>query len=319
MAAARSIGAPARKALVTSSRVGYMGGVLPLSQMGAVLAVSLFSAAPPVEVETPPLEVERKTRIGAIETVDCPTATGAERHCVRFTATVATTDNAGECHEQTSAMLGDETLIDQLLDAFGLHAPLVCDALVERLGAVVRSQRTQRRDAALLALDILDDAEMVRYHQLQEGVVLAAEIEVRLARIARHYYRETGRTITVTSGTRGPLSQADAMYGKMRAGANIVALYAQRDAARSLRTIYRKGRHAGRSREEIVEEMAVLIRGLMDEGIYISKHLIAGAVDVRFCDMSRRQKTAFRAADKTDPGVRCLLERRPPHFHLSFD
>ncbi|MFT5431367.1 MAG: hypothetical protein ACI9OJ_002062 [Myxococcota bacterium] len=179
--------------------------------------------------------------------------------------------------------------------------------------------RAKRREAALLALDTLDAAEVVRYHHLQEKVELAAGVEARLAQIARTYYRATGRTILVTSGTRDALSQADAMYGKLFHGANIVALYSQRDAARTLRDIFRRGRRAKGARSEIVEEMGAFIRSQMDEGLFISKHLLAGAVDVRSRDMTARQKRAFRTAVKVEPGVRCLLERRPPHFHLSFD
>ena len=169
------------------------------------------------------------------------------------------------------------------------------------------------------ALDILDEAEVLRYYAMKEGVSLSAEVEARLAQIAARYFRATGRTLLVTSGTRGPQKQARAMYGKLIAGANLLRLYGKKGAIRAIVAAYRTGRRAKLDREQVIAAMAQVIEAQCEEGVFVSKHLVAGAVDIRSYDMSRAQKASFKQAVRAQPGVSVLQERRPPHFHLSFD
>ena len=54
----------------------------------------------------------------------------------------------------------------------------------------------------------------------------------------------------------------------------------------------------------------------MDRGVFISKHLLDDAVDIRSRNLNRREKALFRKLARAR-GFRVLLETRPPHFHLS--
>ena len=56
----------------------------------------------------------------------------------------------------------------------------------------------------------------------------------------------------------------------------------------------------------------------MARGVYVSKHLSAGAADVRSRGMTPAQEKALRAAVAAEPGVQLLDERgsAEPHFHL---
>ena len=51
------------------------------------------------------------------------------------------------------------------------------------------------------------------------------------------------------------------------------------------------------------------------KGVYLSKHLKKGAVDVRIRDMTSSEKEAFKKAVK-DVADSVILETIPPHFHL---
>jgi hypothetical protein len=108
------------------------------------------------------------------------------------------------------------------------------------------------------------------------------------------------------------------MYQKLRQGDNLVRLYRNRRAASEVQMAYTRSRGPTIPRETIVQEMAGVIEGQIEQGVYLSRHLVDGAVDVRSRDLTRRQKRAFRAAVRSEPRVRVMLERRPPHFHLSF-
>ena len=63
--------------------------------------------------------------------------------------------------------------------------------------------------------------------------------------------------------------------------------------------------------------MTKVIEGQVKKGIYLSKHLRAGAIDVRSRDMSNKEKEYFKQAIK---GVAnsFILEKKPPHWHLQF-
>jgi hypothetical protein len=121
----------------------------------------------------------------------------------------------------------------------------------------------------------------------------------------------------ITSGTRTPREQADAMYQKIRLGQRLTRLYADADAATEIQAAYRAHQRAGR--DACVGAMARVITAQMARGLFISRHLHASAVDVRSRDMTRRQRRTFVAVVAQFPQIELIDEGVPPHFHLELE
>ncbi len=137
-----------------------------------------------------------------------------------------------------------------------------------------------------------------------------------LGRIAAQYYRETGAELVVTSGTRTPASQADAMYKKLRRGENLRSLYRNTQALDEILAAYEYRRKSGATEPATIDAMAQVIQAQVSRHVYISLHLRGEAVDVRSRTMSSSQKDAF------DDATRRVLGHRPKkeadHYHLQF-
>ncbi|MFT7578923.1 MAG: hypothetical protein ACI9MR_000585 [Myxococcota bacterium] len=154
-----------------------------------------------------------------------------------------------------------------------------------------------------------------RYFSTKGGVVLTPEVFEKVEAIAKIYYAKTRRKLVITSGTRDPRDQADAMYKKLRAGSTLRGYRNQR-AINPLKAVYSTGRRKRWKKRKIVDAMGKIIQGQVDRGVYISRHLKAGAVDIRSRGMKRKHKRALRIAIAKVGGCRMIEERRPPHFHL---
>lgn len=142
----------------------------------------------------------------------------------------------------------------------------------------------------------------------------------RLKRIAASYHKATRKRLVVTGGTRPPQRQAQLMYDKLKRGDDIVALYENKPAALEVRAAYRDGAARSLSRKRQIRAMTAVIEAQMARGVFVSKHLRSGAVDVRSWDMTPAMEQALRDAIKKEPGVSLMDERSSaePHFHLSF-
>jgi hypothetical protein len=158
-------------------------------------------------------------------------------------------------------------------------------------------------------------APRARYVLLPD-VTISPTAKPKLERIANAFFQKTGKTLVVTSGTRGPKRQAQAMYDLLALGTDIVSLYKNSRAAEQLKKRYDEGRSAGKKEAAIVADMTSLIERQIAQGFFVSAHLRAGAVDVRNRGMSDADKRAFLAAVREVNGVSLLEEAKPPHFHL---
>jgi len=148
-------------------------------------------------------------------------------------------------------------------------------------------------------------------------VRVSHRIADKLARIAEHYHKRTGKTLVVTSGTRDPDSQAEAIYDKLLGGDDIVRLYRNKDAAQELKTAFERNRHRGKA--AAIAAMEKTIRGQISRGIYISSHLRAGAADIRSTDMTPLDRRHFVEGALATKGVSVLYETIPPHFHVQLE
>lgn len=155
-------------------------------------------------------------------------------------------------------------------------------------------------------------------YEILPDVNLPSKVEDRIKQVAARYHKATGKTLTVTSGTRDASSQAEAIYDKLAAGDDVVKLYKNKDAALELKGIFDRGKADKADKDTIVAKMAKAIRAQVKRGVFISAHLRSGAADIRNADMTTSEKEAFVAAAEKS-GLRVLSETTPPHFHVQLD
>ena len=182
------------------------------------------------------------------------------------------------------------------------------------VAALGRAAR-HKNPTARLAANLLGSLGGVRFYDVLPGVIVPPDLAPRFARIAARYFGETGKPLMLTSGTRDARRQAAAMYAKVRLGVNLNRLYGYSSAVKDIDQAWRQARRDKGSRDAAVEAMAERIDRQVEHGVYVSRHLLAGALDVRSRGIDR---SAFLRAARGEPGVKVLVERRPPHFHLSF-
>jgi hypothetical protein len=174
---------------------------------------------------------------------------------------------------------------------------------------------------------VVEAASLETPRRMQPGPhirVLARDLRLtptdadRLRRIAARYHASTKRPLVVTGGMRTPKRQAELMLAKLAHGSDIVQLYENTAAATEIRAAYRDATARGARRSELVRVIRDVIEGQMRRGIYVSKHLQSGAVDIRSRGVSASQEAALRAAVAAEPGVGLVDERDgpEPHFHL---
>ncbi|MCU0658819.1 MAG: hypothetical protein MUF64_27235 [Polyangiaceae bacterium] len=165
-----------------------------------------------------------------------------------------------------------------------------------------------------------------RYNALPNVEVRARDLRLtdeakgRLVRIAERYARATGQRLVVTGGTRSARRQAQLMIEKLEHGDDMVGLYEQKDAAREVEAAYQEvQRGARRRRHGALERAQQVIEAQMQRGVYVSQHLLSGAVDVRSRGMSEALREALKQAVSAEPGAALLDERdgAEPHFHLA--
>ena len=140
----------------------------------------------------------------------------------------------------------------------------------------------------------------------------------RLERIAQRYFEATRRRLVVTGGTRTPERQAELMLEKLAHGEDIVALYENKAAVTEIRNLYRDSAGVRQPKKQLIHAIRDVIAAQIDKGIYVSRHLKAGAADVRSRDLKAPQEAAFRRAVADEPGVILVDERASaePHLHL---
>jgi LysM repeat protein len=119
----------------------------------------------------------------------------------------------------------------------------------------------------------------------------------------------TGYEIYVTSGRRGPDRQAAAMYDNYANGTP--PTYRDQVSEAQIRAAYTAGRNSGQSRADTVRDMAAVIQGQVDNGIYISRHLRAKSLDIA------TPPASVIEAIRNDPSVRSVLVE-DDHIHIDF-
>jgi len=136
-----------------------------------------------------------------------------------------------------------------------------------------------------------------------------------LNRLAYLYYLWTAERITVTSGTRTPREQAEAMYENWYYDRNQGTRYLDEEAEEEILEAYENALRANRGRNATVDAMTAVIENQVRHRRYISRHLIGRAVDVRIRDMSTEQRKIF---DNLAKALHLTPLREEDHYHLQF-
>lgn len=147
-------------------------------------------------------------------------------------------------------------------------------------------------------------------------ITLTTDVENKVGEIADCYFSKTQKSLVVTSGTRGSTNQAQAMFDKLKLGDNL-SIYKNKVARDEIVNAYKDGVAAGEEDSEIVDDMTDVIDDQIYSGVYISRHLISGAVDFSQQGMTSTDKTAFETCAKSAKGVGNVIdEDKPVHFHI---
>ena len=110
--------------------------------------------------------------------------------------------------------------------------------------------------------------------------------------------------ITVTSGFRTPEEQAKALQVKRNGKDDLVALYGVVNAKKILDV------------PNEVSAMTVVIKKMIEQGVYMSPHMRGNALDIRSKNWSRDQLAQVEKV-VTELGAKPLEEKIPPHLHVT--
>ena len=113
----------------------------------------------------------------------------------------------------------------------------------------------------------------------------------------------TAIPITVTSGFRTPEEQAKALQVKRNGKDDLVALYGVN--AKKILDVPNE-----------VSAMTVVIKKMIEQGVYMSPHMRGSALDIRSKNWSRDQLAQVEKA-VTELGAKPLEEKIPPHLHVT--
>jgi hypothetical protein len=203
-------------------------------------------------------------------------------------------------------------IVDEVRQRFPNDARTVLHSVENTLIEAKYSKEPDIRTASELALPQIREAIPFR---VLPDVHVSERVENKIQKLAGTLSALTGHRLVVTSGTRTPDSQAAAMKAKMDMGESPLSLYANKSAASEVLNAYRYGNKIGLDDESTTSLIAGVIQRQMDRGVYISRHLRAGAIDLRTKDLTSYEKHVIRAA-ATQMGAKVLLESTPPHYHL---
>ena len=137
-----------------------------------------------------------------------------------------------------------------------------------------------------------------------------------LTRIADEYYTRTCGRLEITSGTRTPTGQAQAMWENISHNRSTRVQYRNRRAYDEIYNAYLQASRSGANERDTVEAMTRVIEQQVSRGEYVSRHLQGEAVDVRSRTMTPLQKRAFEEAVNVVLGGAPLVEE--DHYHLQF-
>lgn len=143
----------------------------------------------------------------------------------------------------------------------------------------------------------------------RDGLDLSAPVIAKANTLSDSVHLRTGYRIFVTSGRRGPDRQAAAMYDNYADKTS--KAYANASAEREVKRAFDQGRNAGKSRNQVIGDMANVLQAQVSRGVFISRHMRSGAIDIR------TPPGRVLQAIRNHPSVESVLLEND-HIHIQF-
>jgi len=158
------------------------------------------------------------------------------------------------------------------------------------------------------------------YELAEPNLIMSADIIDVIKPMGVRFYCNAvpNKTMVVTSGRRTTVSQADAMYKKLKLGDDILGLYKNKTAAQQVLDSYNQSVKDKLGEQATKNAIQATLDKQVAAGTYISNHLNAKAFDIRSRDLSGAQKTVFTKIGN-EYCRKVILEGKPPHFHLEIN
>lgn len=180
-------------------------------------------------------------------------------------------------------------------------------------------------DANLTELqkNVIEKPNESSYYTVDADIILESEAIAILDKIGPLYFAKTGKKFNVNSGTRDAYRQAAAMWVKYPKDKTF-SEYPNRKLINEILDAIKKA--GGKSNNEIIQAMTAVIQNQIDRKEYISKHLIAGCIDIATqADIptgvaalsASEQRIMIEIAVKVTGGT-AIKENNPPHIHIQF-
>lgn len=161
------------------------------------------------------------------------------------------------------------------------------------------------------------------HYTLDEGIILSPDAIQILDKIAIEYFKKVAKKFNVNSGTRTPYRQAAAMWVKY-ANDKTLSEYGGGAAITEILQAIKTAQAAGKTGTAVVQAMADAIQKQVDRGVYISRHLKAGALDIAVVAspgvtaMTKNEKKTMIEVAKKVTGGNAFEETNPPHIHIQY-
>jgi hypothetical protein len=155
------------------------------------------------------------------------------------------------------------------------------------------------------------------YQLAEQNLVMSTDIIDVIKPMGVRFYCNAvpNKTMVVTSGRRTTVSQADAMYKKLKLGDDILGLYKNKTAAKQVLDTYNQAVKDKLGEQATKNAIQATLDTQVAAGTYISNHLNAKAFDIRSRDLSGAQKAVFTKIGN-EYCRKVIQEGKPPHFHL---
>jgi hypothetical protein len=173
-------------------------------------------------------------------------------------------------------------------------------------GKAIAPSALAKSESEKTAVRYLDNSAYFSYR-----VIITDKMLPGVIKITKSYKKDTGRKLGINSGKRTPGSQAGAMFGRFKklGVVRVKSIYKNKKAFDEIADGYRQ--HLNNS-PAAINAMARIIERQVASGIYISRHLRGGSIDVNRNADSAALKKAVRQAGGT-----CFFE--VDHYHCDLN
>lgn len=143
------------------------------------------------------------------------------------------------------------------------------------------------------------------------NVRITDELRAPIYKLANEYFAATGEQLHITSAYRSPEAQASAMYGNLRSFgvAHVLRTYGGKDAVIEIIDAYQQ---SPADRSKALKGMTAVIQRQVDRDVYISRHLLGQAVDIRLSTASQP------VLNRIVRGMGGRLVVEIDHYHIEF-